>query len=87
MSGFEAFAVAGAVASIISAFEAAHRLFGAWKARKKARSASGECQEVEKSLHHNPESVGRRYDEGYQRLGPTFARGDGEPAMLRVPKL
>ena len=71
MSGLE---VVGLVCAIVSAFTGAAELIR----RRKAKKTKNAKEAVEKSLALGPPTVRGEYDHGFARLGPRFAKGDGE---------
>ena len=80
----EGFALAGAVAAMISGFKDARTLFRAWRAKKHARREHAQKQQlqVQQSLASKPEDIRRRYDIGCVQHGAWFAKGDGTFIVL-----
>jgi len=76
----EGFAVAGAVAAMMSGFKDARLLFRSWRAKKHAKRGQREDQQlkVQESLESKPEDIRRRYDVGCCQHGAWFAKGDGK---------
>jgi uncharacterized membrane protein YdjX (TVP38/TMEM64 family) len=73
----EGFAVAGAVAAIISAFKDGKMMFHDWRAKRKTAKDQNECDSVQASLQKNPVEIERTYDDFHHQLGEVFGRGDG----------
>jgi len=84
----EALAIAGSVAAIITAFKEAREMFGKWKKKRRRRKGfssyeDGGCPDsYEQSLNTGGSLIKRDYDTHYARLGPAFARGDGEKSLF-----
>jgi hypothetical protein len=75
----EGFAVAGAVAAIISACKDGRVLLKNWRSKKKEKRNCGiELDEVDKSLSRTPVEIESAYDGFRKSIGAVYARGDGE---------
>ena len=73
----EGFAVAGAIAAIVSAFKDAGSLFRKWSSQSRKAKENRELSELQTSLQINPANIESRYNDGYFQFGTQFARGDG----------
>lgn len=71
----EGFAVAGAVAALVSGYRDAADMFRRW--RTKRRKAKQE--RLEASLELAPRKVKQEYESGFCHHGHLFAQGDGKP--------
>ena len=76
MSGFEVFAVIGAVAAVVSAFNDGNELVRQIKDKRKAINAPLPPPYLEESLKLGPVNIEAQRDSGLNDFGDAFANGD-----------
>ena len=69
-------AVIGCVAAVVSAYKDGGRIVKSIKAKRTAKSAPAPTEPLELSLERGPLAVGEARDNGIDRYGPQFAKGD-----------
>ena len=78
MSGAEFIAVVGCVAALVSAYHNGSSIVESIKAKRRRRNVPQPTVLLEQSLQRGPTEVIKAKDDGLNRYGSAFARGDGK---------
>ena len=86
MSGLEVFAVVGAVAAVVSAYENGGRIVAEIKAKRARRKAPPPTIYLEQSLSKGPPALEEAKNNGIERFGRSFAIGDSKSSEASCPQ-
>ena len=84
MSGFEVFAVVGAVAAVISAYRDGGRIVAEIKEKRARKKAAPPTRFLEESLSRGPPALEEAKNNGVERFGQAFAIGDSKSPRTKT---